>query len=133
MITKMIMIIPQVGCAAANLVEGVNTLKKEKGQVDTNSPLQPLRSVRDIMCSRCGSLVGWTYDRAYEESQKYKEGKFILEKMRIYLEESDYGMGHPAGERNDRWRKRSMSWGTEEDMVYEYESRGGEKRRGSGP
>ena len=27
--------------------------------------------------------VGWKYDRAYEESQRYKEGKFILEKQLI--------------------------------------------------
>lgn len=35
--------------------------------------------VRDIMCRVCGEVVGWKYDKAYESSEKYKEGKFILE------------------------------------------------------
>ncbi|KAI8913214.1 Yippee/Mis18 [Gorgonomyces haynaldii] len=39
-----------------------------------------LHIVRDIMCNECSLIVGWTYVKAYEESQKYKEGRFILER-----------------------------------------------------
>jgi hypothetical protein len=35
--------------------------------------------VRDITCRQCKETVGWKYDKAYETTQKYKEGKFILE------------------------------------------------------
>ena len=35
--------------------------------------------VRDIKCKQCKEVVGWKYDKAYEDSEKYKEGKFILE------------------------------------------------------
>jgi len=35
--------------------------------------------VRDIQCRQCKEVVGWKYDKAYESSEKYKEGKFILE------------------------------------------------------
>ena len=35
--------------------------------------------VRDIICKQCNETVGWKYDKAYEASEKYKEGKFILE------------------------------------------------------
>lgn len=35
--------------------------------------------VRDIFCKQCKETVGWKYDKAYEASEKYKEGKFILE------------------------------------------------------
>lgn len=35
--------------------------------------------VRDIMCRHCKVIVGWKYDKAYEASEKYKEGKYILE------------------------------------------------------
>jgi Yippee zinc-binding/DNA-binding /Mis18, centromere assembly len=35
--------------------------------------------VRDISCVSCKEIVGWKYDRAYEPSEQYKEGKFILE------------------------------------------------------
>jgi Yippee zinc-binding/DNA-binding /Mis18, centromere assembly len=86
-----------------------------------------MHSVSDLFCKRCKSLVGWTYNKAYENSQKYKEGKFIIEKINLHLEESDYYQAAPpAGEKTDRWRKRSMSWGSEsspsntQSMVYEY-------------
>lgn len=36
--------------------------------------------VRDLHCVKCHQLLGWKYDYAYEETQKYKEGKFILER-----------------------------------------------------
>ena len=58
-------------------------------------------TVRDIYCCKCGTTLGWKYvrklslsnavlffswnclsrqDKAYEQSQKYKEGKYILER-----------------------------------------------------
>lgn len=73
-----------------------------------------LHSVNDIFCKRCKNMVGWTYSRAYESSQKYKEGKFIVEKINLHLEESDYyDVAPPAGERKDRFRARSISWGSD--------------------
>jgi hypothetical protein len=35
--------------------------------------------VRDISCRQCKETVGWKYDKAFENSEKYKESKFILE------------------------------------------------------
>ncbi|MCJ1374258.1 hypothetical protein MMC20_005490 [Loxospora ochrophaea] len=35
--------------------------------------------VRDITCVQCKETVGWKYDKAFEASEKYKEGKYILE------------------------------------------------------
>lgn len=35
--------------------------------------------VRDVMCKFCKQKLGWMYEFATEESQKYKEGKVILE------------------------------------------------------
>ena len=35
--------------------------------------------VRDVFCKQCKETVGWKYDRAYESTEKYKEGKYILE------------------------------------------------------
>lgn len=40
-------------------------------------------TVCDIYCSNCLQIVGWKYEKAYELSQKYKEGKFILERAAI--------------------------------------------------
>lgn len=57
-----------------------------------------LHTVRDIFCVKCGMKLGWKYvcftsislrysdsdkgfqDKAFEANQKYKEGKFILER-----------------------------------------------------
>lgn len=41
--------------------------------------------VRDISCRICSEIVGWKYDRAYETSEKYKEGKFILEAELLHV------------------------------------------------
>lgn len=40
-------------------------------------------TVSDISCAQCGSVLGWKYVAAEEESQKYKVGKFILETKRV--------------------------------------------------
>ncbi|KAJ3182827.1 hypothetical protein HDU85_002430 [Gaertneriomyces sp. JEL0708] len=31
-------------------------------------------TVKDIYCTNCRELLGWKYERAEDESQKYKEG-----------------------------------------------------------
>ena len=36
--------------------------------------------VSDVYCVQCCVLIGWTYLKAHEKDQKYKEGKFIVEK-----------------------------------------------------
>jgi len=61
-----------------------------------------LHIVRDVFCLKCKTQVGWKYvsfdrfpdprlcvpltivqDKAYSDQQKYKEGKFILERAMI--------------------------------------------------
>ncbi|XP_047092152.1 protein yippee-like isoform X2 [Lolium rigidum] len=39
-----------------------------------------MHTVSDIFCVGCGSIVGWKYEAAHEKNQRYKEGKFILER-----------------------------------------------------
>ncbi|XP_011004495.1 PREDICTED: putative yippee-like protein Os10g0369500 [Populus euphratica] len=43
-------------------------------------------TVCDIYCTSCQQILGWKYEKAYEESQKYKEGMYILEKERMLKE-----------------------------------------------
>ncbi|KAJ8527054.1 hypothetical protein K7X08_029531 [Anisodus acutangulus] len=62
---------------AMNIVVGC----KEDRQLMTG-----LHTVADVYCSDCRQVLGWKYERAYEETQKYKEGKFILEKSKIVKE-----------------------------------------------
>ncbi len=44
-----------------------------------------LHAVSDVSCVACASVLGWRYIQAFEESQRYKEGRVILEKAKITL------------------------------------------------
>ncbi|GAV05931.1 hypothetical protein RvY_15984-2 [Ramazzottius varieornatus] len=39
--------------------------------------------VRDVFCKKCSQKLGWFYEFATEEDQRYKEGNVILEKALI--------------------------------------------------
>ena len=39
--------------------------------------------VRDISCKKCDAKLGWMYEFATEETQRYKEGRVILERALI--------------------------------------------------
>uniref|UniRef100_A0A7S2V7S0 Yippee domain-containing protein n=1 Tax=Entomoneis paludosa TaxID=265537 RepID=A0A7S2V7S0_9STRA len=86
------------------------------GPPEDRTLMTGLHSVCDIFCKRCKTLVGWTYQKAYEPSQKYKEGKFIIEKINLYLEveQSSYNVALTASPISGPARKqRSQSWGQE--------------------
>nr|GMD57497.1 Regulatory protein [Ipomoea batatas] len=56
-----------------------------------------LHTVADIFCVRCGSIVGWKYETAYEKDQKYKEGRSVLERFKISGPEgNNYWINHEA-------------------------------------
>lgn len=55
-------------------------------------------TVSDVSCAICGSLLGWKYVEASEESQKYKVGKFILETKKIRVGVSWEGDDGSAGD-----------------------------------
>ena len=39
--------------------------------------------VRDVSCKTCGEKLGWVYEFATEDSQRYKEGRVILERALV--------------------------------------------------
>ncbi|KAL8694278.1 MAG: hypothetical protein Q9218_001046 [Villophora microphyllina] len=41
-------------------------------------------TVSDVSCAFCGSVIGWKYESAEEETQRYKVGKYILETKKIF-------------------------------------------------
>ncbi|KAI8087929.1 Yippee/Mis18 [Gilbertella persicaria] len=45
--------------------------------------LTGIHTIADIVCNQCQVKIGWKYMRALEEPQKYKEGKYIVEKSRV--------------------------------------------------
>lgn len=42
-----------------------------------------MHTVSDISCALCTTILGWKYVNAEEEDQKYKIGKYILERERV--------------------------------------------------
>jgi len=39
--------------------------------------------VRDVTCKKCDTKLGWVYEFATEENQRYKEGRVILERALV--------------------------------------------------
>ena len=39
--------------------------------------------VRDVSCKNCNVNLGWVYEFATEENQRYKEGRVILERALV--------------------------------------------------
>ncbi|XP_025791660.1 protein yippee-like At3g08990 isoform X1 [Panicum hallii] len=48
------------------------------GEKEDRMMLTGMHTVSDIFCVRCAVILGWKYEVAFERTQKYKEGKFIL-------------------------------------------------------
>ncbi|KAH7435255.1 hypothetical protein KP509_06G056300 [Ceratopteris richardii] len=53
------------------------------GETEERMMTTGMHIVADIFCICCCQNVGWKYESAFDEAQKYKEGKFILERGRI--------------------------------------------------
>ena len=53
------------------------------GEKEDRILMTGLHTVRDLFCVSCESLIGWKYEEAYEESQRYKVGKFVIEKAKM--------------------------------------------------
>ncbi|CAG7680441.1 unnamed protein product [Allacma fusca] len=62
--------------------------------------------VRDVSCKNCDAKLGWIYEFATEENQRYKEGRVILE--RALVTESD-------GIDERGWTQEKLS-GSDEDI-----------------
>ena len=54
------------------------------GPAEERVLLTGLHAVADIYCESCKTTLGWKYEHAFENSQKYKEGKFIIELAHMY-------------------------------------------------
>lgn len=53
----------------------------EQRELNTGS-----HSVADIFCSNCDKNLGWKYEKAFVEAQKYKEGKYLIELEHVVRE-----------------------------------------------
>jgi hypothetical protein len=53
------------------------------GPAEERYLLTGLHAVADIYCESCKTTLGWKYEQAFETSQKYKEGKYIIELIHL--------------------------------------------------
>lgn len=74
-----------------------NAVNITVGPHEERMMISGMHTVADIFCCCCGQIVGWKYEAAHEKTQKYKEGKFVLERGRIIdgLETEFYIDTHP--------------------------------------
>ncbi|XAR66490.1 hypothetical protein NMG60_11012753 [Bertholletia excelsa] len=59
------------------------------GPVEERMMISGMHTVSDIFCCGCGQILGWKYISVLDKTQKYKEGKFVLERWRIAEEVND--------------------------------------------
>ena len=57
------------------------------GKPEERTLTSGLHRVCDISCVKCENVIGWKYIWAEDETQKYKEQKFILDLVSIVEEE----------------------------------------------
>ncbi|KAH9836709.1 yippee zinc-binding/DNA-binding /Mis18, centromere assembly-domain-containing protein [Rhodofomes roseus] len=53
------------------------------GKKEDRPLLTGVHTVADVFCVGCKERVGWYYYKASDHSQKYKEGKYLLERERL--------------------------------------------------
>jgi len=56
------------------------------GQKEDRKMLTGMYTVAAIFCINCGHELGWKYERAFDPSQRIKEGNFIVEKLKLVKE-----------------------------------------------
>ncbi|KAI0088125.1 yippee zinc-binding/DNA-binding /Mis18, centromere assembly-domain-containing protein [Irpex rosettiformis] len=53
------------------------------GKKEDRSLLTGTHTVSDVFCLGCNERMGWYYVKAPDNTQKYKEGKYLLERERL--------------------------------------------------
>ncbi|KAA1471749.1 yippee-domain-containing protein [Dentipellis sp. KUC8613] len=53
------------------------------GKKEDRPLLTGVHTVADVFCVGCDERVGWYYHKASDHSQKYKEGKYLMERERL--------------------------------------------------
>jgi len=56
------------------------------GRKEDRSLLTGVHTVADVYCMGCNDRLGWYYHKASDNSQKYKEGKYLLEREKLVKE-----------------------------------------------
>lgn len=66
-----------------HLIAALQVVNLQQSEVQDRVMLTGRHMVRDVSCKNCNSKLGWMYEFATEESQRYKEGRVILERALV--------------------------------------------------
>ena len=64
-------------------MEPINVSFFHRSDVQVRQMLTGRHIVRDVSCKNCNVKLGWVYEYATEDNQRYKEGKVILERALV--------------------------------------------------
>lgn len=64
-------------------VSPLQVVNLQYSEVQDRVMLTGRHMVRDVSCKNCNSKLGWIYEFATEDSQRYKEGRVILERALV--------------------------------------------------
>ncbi|KDQ55815.1 hypothetical protein JAAARDRAFT_195630 [Jaapia argillacea MUCL 33604] len=53
------------------------------GKKEDRHLLTGVHTVADVFCMGCNDRIGWYYHKAADATQKYKEGKYLLEREKL--------------------------------------------------
>ncbi|KAJ0102674.1 hypothetical protein Patl1_05226 [Pistacia atlantica] len=53
------------------------------GRREDKKMLTGVYTIANIYCGKCGEELGWQYLQAHDFKQKFKEGSFIIEKLKM--------------------------------------------------
>jgi len=65
-----------------------NTVNVTEGEDIEKDLMSGKHVVAEITCNNCNSYIGWKYQKALTAANKYKEGKFVIEKASIVKEKN---------------------------------------------
>ncbi|KAK4271590.1 hypothetical protein QN277_020264 [Acacia crassicarpa] len=60
-----------------------NVVNISLGPQEERMMISGMHTVEEIFCCCCGQILGWKYVMAHDKNERYKEGKFVLERWRI--------------------------------------------------
>lgn len=71
-----------------------STVNTHQGPKENRHLMTGMHTVRDLCCNVCDRNVGWVYLKAYESSQRYKEGEFKSDISYLFLMQLCYRQIH---------------------------------------
>ena len=82
------------------------------GEKDDRVMTTGMHTVCDIFCVACGCILGWKYLAAVEKAQRYKVGKFILDRGVLVAAASPAAAAaaaaHGNGNGNGMWQQQQQ-------------------------